>query len=186
VAPLRIAEPLRLIHHHPGRLRVRADVLRGDSEAAQAVREALQHLPGVRRVAHVPFTGSVLIEYEPGQVEPDAILGRAAQAAGLEGVVDEASLPHDPRAPAHGVALGARALDEVTRALSGGRTDLRVLVPAALAGAAVVSFLRRPFLPNWDNLLWWSYSTFRDLNHAEIDKAARVDLSHLHERGKSS
>jgi hypothetical protein len=180
VAPLRIAEPLRLVHHHPGRLRVRADVLRGeDSQAAADLRAALTGVAGVLRVVHSPFTGSVLIEYEPGQVEPDALLARASQAAGLDGVVDEASLPRDTSAPARNLAVGARVLNEVTRALSGGRTDLNLLVPAALFGAAIASFLKEPVLPRWDNLLWWSYSTFRDLNHDAVKQAGQVDLSHL-------
>jgi len=184
VAPLRLAEPLRLVHHHPGRLRVRAEVLRGDSSPAAAdLRAALKNLPGVRSVGHNAFTGSVLIEYEPGQIEPDALLSRAAQAAGLDGVVDEAQLPRDPDKPAEGVVLGVRVLNEVARALTGDRTDLRMLVPAALAGAAVLSFFRRPVLPRWDNLIWWSYSTFRDLNAEAVDRAGRVDLSALREKG---
>jgi hypothetical protein len=183
VAPLRLAEPLRLVHHHPGRLRVRADALRGEqSERAADLRAALSGVPGVLRLEHAAFTGSILIEYAPGQVEPDALLARAAQAAGLDGVSDEAT-PHDPQAPARGVAMSARVLDEVVRAVTNDRADLRLLVPAALAGAAVVSFFKRPVLPRWDNLLWWSYSTFRDLNHEAVERAARADLSHLRERG---
>ena len=184
MAPLRIAEPLRLVHHHPGRLRVRADVLRGeDSAAAADLRRVLQSMPGVRLVEHNAFTGSVLIEYEPGQVEPDAILGKAAQAAGLDGVVDEAQLPRDPEKPAEVIGVAARVANEVVRAFAGDRADLKLLVPAALAGAAVVSFFKRPVLPRWDNLLWWSYSTFRDLNGDAIDRAGKVDLSALREKG---
>ena len=184
MAPLHLAEPLRLVHHHPGRLRVRADILRGDGSAAAAdLRAALLDQPGVRSVVHNGFTGSVLIEYQPGQIEPDAILSRAANAAGLDGVIDEAQLPRDPDKPAEGVVLGVRVLNEVARAFTGDRTDLRMLVPAALAGAAVVSFLRRPILPRWDSLLWWSYSTFRDLNAEAFDRAGRIDLSHLREKG---
>ncbi len=183
MAPLRIAEPLRLVHHHPGRLRVRADVLRGpESAAAAAAKSALTGMPGVSRVDYSEFTGSLLIEYTPGAVEPDALCSRAAQAAGLDGVTDEATPPNNPREPANAVALSARVLDEVARALTGERTDLKTLVPAALAGAALFSFLRRPLLPRWETLLWYSYSTFRDLNGDAMDKAARADLSALRER----
>ena len=73
--------------------------------------------------------------------------------------------------------------NEVVRAFAGDRADLKLLVPAALAGAAVVSFFKRPVLPRWDNLLWWSYSTFRDLNGDAIDRAGKVDLSALREKG---
>ena len=76
------AGSLELVHHHPGRLRLRsAAFLDGDAAAARA-REALLGSGTVRAVAHDPRTGSLLVEYEPGLSAPDAIVERAARAAG--------------------------------------------------------------------------------------------------------
>jgi hypothetical protein len=162
-------EVLELVHHHPGRLRVRAEVLRNDAELAARVTEALDGVPGISRVTHNAQTGSVLVEYEPGLVEPDAIAERIAEAAQLIS-------PFDPRAakpvfrPANAIIDGTKGLNAIAEELLGGHADLRTLVPAALAGAAAYSFAfgKGPRLPRWDNLLWWSYSVFASLHARDI------------------
>jgi len=166
-------EVLELVHHHPGRLRVRAAVLREDAELAERVTRALDETAGILVVTHNPRTGSVLVEYEPGLVEPDAIALRIADAAQLIS-------PFDPRAakpvfrPAGALIEGTRELNAIAHELTGGRADLRSIVPAALAGAAAYSFAfgRGPRLPRWDNLLWWSYSVFASLHAREVAEAA--------------
>jgi hypothetical protein len=174
-------EVLELVHHHPGRLRVRAAVLRDDSELAARISRALEGMPGIARVTQNLRTGSVLVEYEPGLVEPDAIAQRIAATA-------ELLSPFDPRAakpvfrPAGALIDGTRGLNAIAEELTGGRVDLRSIVPAALAGAAAYSlaFGRGPRLPRWDNLLWWSYSIFHSLHAGEIARtpgsAPPVDL----------
>jgi hypothetical protein len=177
-APPRPEEILELAHHHPGRLRVRADVLRSSQEhsaeaLAAQVREALEGVSGIRSVAHNARTGSLLVEYEPGLLEPDVIATRIAEIAGLVS-------PFDPRAarpvfrPASAVIDGTRGLNAIAEELTGGRADLRAIVPAALAGAAAVSFLfgKGPRLPRWDNLMWWSYSVFASLHARDIARAS--------------
>lgn len=175
VPPANDAAPtavLELVHHHPGRLRVRADVLRDDPALAERLSVALDAVAGVTKVTHNPQTGSLLVEYEPGLAEPEAIVERIAQVAGLMS-------PFDPRAvrpvvkPAGAVIDGVRGLNAVVEELTGSRVDLRSLVPAALAGAAAYSFAygKGPRLPRWDNLLWWSYSVFTSLHAREIARA---------------
>jgi hypothetical protein len=165
-------EVLELVHHHPGRLRVRADVLRDDAELAERITRALDGVPGISRVLHNARTGSVLIEYEPGLADPEQIVERIAGTAHLVS-------PFDPRAarpaarPASALIDGVRELNAITHELTGWRADLRSVVPAALAGAAAYSFAfgKGPRLPRWDNLLWWSYSVFASLHAREISRA---------------
>ena len=54
------SEPLHLVHHHPGRVRVRARAFEGGTEAFDRVRSALAALPGIEAVAHGVGAGSVL------------------------------------------------------------------------------------------------------------------------------
>jgi hypothetical protein len=175
VPPANDAAPtqvLELVHHHPGRLRVRARALRDDAELAARIAVALEGMPGITRVTQNTRTGSVLVEYEPGLVEPDAIAQRIAVTA-------ELLSPFDPRAakpvfrPAGALIEGTRELNAIAEELTGGRVDLRSLVPAALAGVAAYSFAfaKGPRLPRWDNLLWWSYSVFHSLHAREIARA---------------
>jgi hypothetical protein len=119
----------------------------------------------------------VLVAYEPGLVEPDAIAARIAETAQLIS-------PFDPRAakpvfrPAGALIEGTRELNAIAEELTGGRVDLRSIVPAALAGAAAYSFAfgKGPRLPRWDNLLWWSYSVFHSLHAREIADQPSAEL----------
>lgn len=163
-------EPLELVHHHPGRLRLRAEALRAD-EAGERVKAALLALPGITAIAHKTRTGSVLIEYQPGLVDVEELVARVAEAAGLALPLDE----HDPRAKRSSPALvaigAARELNAVVHELTGYRAELRTLVPAAMAAAAAYSFAtkKEDRLPRWDNLLYWSYNIFTQLHRREID-----------------
>ncbi len=166
------ARTLRLVHHHPGRIRMRADAFFAASDAMARVLDALGAMPGVKSVQHAPRTGSVLVEYAPGLVEPDAILATTAVTAGLDTVLDE-MLDGRPPVDAAGVLIDfVRGADRVARELTGGRADLPLLVPAALAGAAVYSFVKDtngPRAPRWDSIAWWAYSMFVHWQRSKID-----------------
>ncbi len=166
-------EVLELVHHHPGRLRVRAAVLRDNAPLAERITAALEGVAGVREVAHNPRTGSLLVTYEPGLAEPDMIADRIAETAQLISPFDERASKPIFR-PAGALIEGTRELNAIAQELTGGRADLRSIVPAALAGAAAYSFAfgKGPRLPRWDNLLWWSYSVFASLHARDIAAGA--------------
>ncbi len=44
------------------------------------------------------------------------------------------------------------------------KSDLTSLIPVVFAAWALVEFIRRPQAPKWNELMWYSYSMFRDLN----------------------
>ncbi len=161
-------EALRLVHHHPGRLRVRARPFDGSSAAAEIVRTRVSTLPGVISVEHAPRTGSLLIAYRPGAIEPDAIIDQVCDVAGLERPRDE------PRAPERAALVAidaARELNAAVVELTGRRADLRTVVPAAMLGFAALSFWKRPGtrIPSWENLAYWSYQVFLTLHREEIE-----------------
>jgi len=153
---------------------MRADAFIDARELAARVMEALAAMPGVRGSQHTARTGSVLVEYTPGLVEPDSILSVAAETAGLDGIIDE-MLEGRPPVDAAGIVIETvRGVDRVTRELTGGRANLPLLVPTALAGAAVYSLvkdLNGPRFPRWDNLAWWAYSAFLQWHRSEIERA---------------
>jgi len=167
-------EHLELAHHHPGRLRVRADALIDALDVVQAIREDLDAVPGIVSVKYTAQTGSILIEYEPGLADADDIILRIADAAGLAPPVDEATLRAERARPAL-LAIGAtKELNRLTEEVTGGRADLRTLVPAALAGLAVYSFIEeKNRMPRWDNLLYWGFNIFTMLHKREIDGQPR-------------
>lgn len=178
------AEPLRLVHHHPGYLRVRAAAfLRADDSnpIVTAAREAAESVPGFRAWLLNPKTGSVVIQYEPGAVEPDDLLKHIAKNAGLPGV--EVATPHKMTRE----EVVSSFLDKVQGAnqtvnhLTGGRADLRELVPAALAVVSVISFIENDYrsrLPHWMSALYRGYRIFMQWHRPEVrtrERAARQE-----------
>jgi hypothetical protein len=161
---------LELVHHHPGRLRVRADAFRTEGAAIDRVRDAIEARPGITRLSHNARTGTLLVEYQPGLAEPDDVLEHVADAAGLERPGRDA-IRALGRTPALLAVEAARELNAITAELTCSRADLRGIVPAALAALSVYSFVvqKDARLPRWDNLLYWSYNVFFSLHRREID-----------------
>lgn len=170
------AGTLRLVHHHPGYLRVRADAFvdsEPDGPALSAPRAAAEDTPGFRRWAHNPKTGSVVLEYRPGALDPDELLERVAKAAGLRGVEPCAGRKRDREKLVSTLLDAVEGVNRAVLEVTDGRADLRELIPAALAVTSVVSFLlheRRGRLPSWDSALYRGYIVFMDWHARETRK----------------
>ncbi len=164
------------MHHHAGYLRAQASVFL-DAKAVEgspvaAARDAAEITPGFRRWSHNPRTGSIVVEYEPGVVDVDDLLRRLSSAARLSGVESEAA-----RRPRHRDQLvdafldGVAALNRVVGLATGDRADLREVVPVALVGISLVSFVvhdDRGRLPRWDSALYHAYRIFMQWHRREV------------------
>ena len=178
---VRVEEPLRLVHHHPGYLRIQASVLidsEGDDSVAKAAQDAAEAVPGVCSWRHNPATGSVVIEYDPGTLEADDLLKHIAKSLGLKGVVISTSRQVGRNDLVNVVLDTVQDLDQVVGQLTGGRADLRELVPAALAATSVVSFMlnenRGSRMPTWDSALYHSYRIFMHWHRDEVRTREKV------------
>ncbi len=171
-------EPLWVVHHHPGRLRVRAPEFRQEEGLVASIQEAMEGIGGVSDAVYSPASGSLLIEYEPGLVSVGELLALMVEVGGFSGAIDVGDRQRDPRELGGAVLEGAERLSQAVSELSGGRADLRLLVPLAIASVSAYSLLRGPGprLPRWDNLLWWSYSLFTDLHRRGARDGAEPPL----------
>lgn len=154
---------LKIAHHHPGRLRVRANAFANDGESVGHVKDELARIRGIRSVEHDPRSGSVLVQYEPRLVKANRIIERIATVGDLDVSPPE---PRNARDSANGVLELFRWLDTMTEQATGSRLSLRLLVPGGVAAASVYSFFKssHPRLPRWDNLAYWAFSLFVELN----------------------
>jgi hypothetical protein len=169
-------EELRVVYHFPGRLRVRAAALRTRPEIAAQVSARLDGEPGVISHQHAPVTGSLLIAYDAHQLQLPRLVRAILDAGGFTGLQVDVPALDLPTTPA-GARL-RRTLDRGNRklmALTHDGADLRTLGPGVLAGLglAKLAFGNRR-LPEWYDLLFWSFVTFVNLNPpapAAIDRA---------------
>jgi Heavy metal associated domain 2 len=176
----RIDEPLRLVHHHPGYLRIRADAFlqtQVDDPIVSAARSAAETVPGFCSWSLNPKTGSVVIQYEPGVVEADDLLKHIAKCAGFQGVEIATRTKANRQELVSGFLDSIQGINRVVDQLTGGRADLRELAPAALAAVSVVSFLlnqNRGRIPEWSGALYHSYRIFMHWHRPEVRTRERI------------
>lgn len=158
---------LLVTHHHPGRLRVRSQAFADETSLAERTRDGLAPIVGVRSVTHDPRTGSLLVQYEPREIDANGILQRIETLAGVE---VSSETPRRARERAKQIVDAVRKLDAAVLQLSNGQLDLRMLVPGSLAALGVYSFLKSSHtrIPRWDNLAYWAYAIFIDTHRSTV------------------
>jgi hypothetical protein len=156
---------LSVVHHHPGRLRMRTEAFLDAAFAAERTRIGLARTPGVRAAAHDGRTGSLLVEYAPAAIDVEELIARVEELSGLR--VRAPQQRHASVAPKIWRAMQRtdRMVQEATR----GRFDLGIIVPTSLAVLSVYSFFRGSHvrLPRWDSLVFWAYSVFVHAHEGE-------------------
>lgn len=148
---------MRIAHHHPGRLRVRAAPFLGDDLVAKRTSALVEAIPGIHGVTHDARSGSFLVRYDPAAADVNGVIATIADSAGL---TLQPGVRHRPIAA--DVVAAVRKIDDVTAATSRGRLDLGALVSAGLATLGVFSFVKGSHsrIPRWDSLVFWAYSVF--------------------------
>lgn len=176
----RLDEPLRLVHHHAGYLRLRAAAfLQSDANGAimRAARSAAETAAGFRSWSFNPKTGSVVIQYDPGALEVDDLLKHIARDAGFRGVEVATRIKANRKELVSTFLDRVQDVNQVVSQLTGDRADLRELVPAALLVTAIVSFLVNDpssRLPNWFSSLYRSYRVFMHWHRREVRTRERI------------
>ena len=178
--PKRIEEPLRLVHHHPGYLRIRAGAFlqpEEDDPIVTAARTAAETVPGFRSWSLKPKTGSVVVEYDPSTIEADDLLKHIAKSAGLRGVEISTSRKMNRQELVSAFLDTVQDVNQVASQLTGERADLRELVPVALAAISAVSLVLnedRGLLPFWSSALYHSYRVFMHWHRPEVRTRERA------------
>jgi hypothetical protein len=179
---------LRLVHFHPGYLRIQADAFihpADDSPLLTGAKAAAEAAAGFRSWSLKPKTGSVVIEYDSSSIEADDLLKDIAKGAGLRAIDTPASRHMTREELVSGFLNGVQGVNQAVSHLTGDRADLRELTPLALAAASIVALIlnkNRGLLPSWGSSLYHSYRIFMQWHKKEVgvrEKAAR----HEEEKG---
>jgi hypothetical protein len=152
-----------------------------DDPVVMAARNATESVPGFRSWSLNPKTGSVVVQYDPGMIEPDDLLKHIAKSAGLRGVEIATSRKMNRQELVSGFLDTVQDVNRVVSQLTGDRADLREIVPAALAAISAVSLVLnedRGLLPFWSSSLYHSYRVFMQWHRPEVrtrERAARQE-----------
>uniref|UniRef100_A0A832EDB8 Cation transporter n=1 Tax=Desulfacinum infernum TaxID=35837 RepID=A0A832EDB8_9BACT len=63
-----------LVHHVPGRVRIKVPTIRYSPGGVPMIRDLLESLPGVEKVVCNPVTGSVVVYYDQNAIDPESLV----------------------------------------------------------------------------------------------------------------
>ncbi len=176
-----VPDSARVVHHVPGRMRLRFDRGVNVGSAADRLRSSLAEHTGIQAVEPRPQSNSVIVRYDAAVMDIQRMLDEGFPAAAVE--LLEAVPPAIARV-ASGTAVGRVVVKAVDRAntrldrATGGLLDFRDVLPLSLFGLSIRRLVQAGFEPvPWYNLLYYSFSTFSMLhgeapahhNHPEPD-----------------
>src|SRR5882672_4071412 len=148
----RMAHKAHIVHHSPGRVRLRLHRKRHDPEFFRAVQDRLMRCDNVHQVDVNPATGSILVRYS-GEIS--GLIGQAMAHGLTEFAEVELGLP--PVEPVSSLLKGRMA--DVSTMLSratGGTVDGGTAVVVTLLVAGTWQFLRGQVLGPAVPLLWYA------------------------------
>ena len=171
--PTRKAKPhARVVHHIPGRMRIRLHKDSRHPHALQQLKTDLGAQPGVHGVEVNETAGSVTVTYDAQQNTAAGILGLLQDFGVLVGtVIDVPYLEAEDHSGHSKTALTlAGALDDLDRRLStwtGHTVDLKLLFPLGLVGAGLWQISKHGLMfemsPGW-LLVWLGFDAFLQLH----------------------
>jgi hypothetical protein len=167
----------RVVHHIPGRLRVRLPHSSRRPDILRDLHGFISGLGGVREVVINPMTGSILVHYEPESAEEvEKLLARGASSgwetplelSDVDELADRIEREADFLAAHSELALhivkGVKALNTAVREASGNAVDLKVLLPAGLAVWAFYKHGAAASTPMWLSLAIFAIHSFLALH----------------------
>ena len=173
----------RIVHHVPGRLRIKVEGVRGQTEFFAAVQRAIGGLPGVESVRTNATSSSVVVAYRPSdtvfhfRLQDDPEVGSWLTLVGedaLTAAIDEAVIVGARYLQRHSrlaetIVSSAEHLDASLRKVSVGYLDLKVLLPLGMAAASSLHKARNRGTPMWLSVSTFAFNAFLTLHRHRIE-----------------
>ena len=160
----------QVIHHLPGRLRLRLPEGKGDPAFLEHLKLSISTVVGVNQVDVSPITGSILIQYDES-AQPELSKRLANPNVIVELQVSHAADSAGPKP----FKKFVRELSENIKRESGDAIDLKELFPLSIAAYDLFFVKRSKPTPLWLTLLMFAFSSYMDLNR--VDPHQRLDES---------
>jgi hypothetical protein len=124
------------LHHVPGRLRLRVPAIKRNEHHARAVGSVLRETDGVLRHELSSITGSVVVHYAPGRLDPQQLIDRLRELT--PAAPGTALVSWQPVSAPRRPAVGERGLaQQIGKALATSLTE-KLIERSALALVAAL------------------------------------------------
>jgi hypothetical protein len=176
------AQPARVVHHVPGRLRIKLTGVPVEAAYLAEVQRVLGNLPGVNSVHVNPASASIVVAYAPSDPvfcerltqnsDVASWLSLESEDATLSGIDAALTagvhyLEHHSRL-AESIVCTAEQMDSSLRRASDGYLDLKVLVPLGLAVVTTLHKSRSRGTPMWLSVSTFAFNAFLTLHRHRI------------------
>ena len=155
--PMLRTGPVQTAHWMPGRVRFRVPSLATNGKGATLVREKLPTIQGVQSVELNPPTGSVLVVYREGEVQPELIFAAVVRLLGLDAELRRTPQPVVTRELRDILGSANRMVYDRT----GGLIDLWSAALILLAAVGIKKVLGQGLraFPAGLTLVWWGVAS---------------------------
>jgi hypothetical protein len=174
---------IELRHESHGRVRLRLPWLRKDHEQARALADRLQDLPGLIRIEVRPYTGSLLFEFDPDDLDAQKVLAHVTEATGVSVMVGrgQAHPRNHQRARAahvHGSRLARsiaqffKELDADILTLTDGDLGLTDTIVLALGISGIRQIFKHGQIhtPPWYGLAWRAVQVYSSFERPALEE----------------
>ncbi|MCW7538729.1 hypothetical protein OOT46_12845 [Aquabacterium sp. A7-Y] len=173
-----LARDARVVHHVPGRLRIRVEERHDEAAFLEQLQGLLKSLSGVESVRINVAAASLVIQYDcadgdfPQRLSSqEALRGWLAFDAAPSGAPRARRCDAAPASPegdhshvARALVRATTGLDRSLRQASDGYLDLKLLMPVLAAAASGLSPRRREGTPMWMTLAIFALNSFLSLH----------------------
>jgi hypothetical protein len=174
-----------VVHHIPGRLRRRLPQPDRSPRLMGELGDFVAGLGGVQSIKANALTGSILVLYHPewhGEMlalfgEPSDPPANAAKLPGANELRQQSQGPHSELALQIICAFGN--LNQEVRAATDNAVDLKVLLPLALVGWALLKMSARTGTPFWVTLALSAFNSFTALHRQPDLRATAVPVGRI-------
>lgn len=178
-----------VVHHVPGRMRLRVAGAKSNGRRLQAVRQSLLSLPGVSDIAANSVTGTMVIQYDRA-LFPDFPRRLAEHGAAEEIEIHDAFTANFQATESmadQSIDQAADKLNQTVQRLTGNAINLKELFPFGILLYGVLFVDRATGASQWLSWVQFALSTYFDLHQeAPVDKVGasietlRAEMALLH------
>lgn len=170
-----MTETTEVLHHVPGRLRLRIPAAKGDRERLRSIQEIVAGLSGVRRVDANPMLGTVVVQYDAA-LFPDFLqtLAEYATQQDLFTIACDETCTSETERSVNRVIGG---LNRVVHEATGRTINLKELLPLAIGAYGLLFVNRTAAAAQWVSWLQFAFDTYIDLHEDKpvLEVGQKVD-----------